>query len=630
MVRNTIWLLAFVGGVAALAALACGGGSARPLPPPVEVRQEPQGIALGGPAFEAMPGATADFGLLGGAVYQIEMPDDWNGRLVLFMHGYEELAAEANVGPPDFRAYLILHGYAWGASSFSSTSSIPGRAADETAALWDFFARKYGRPERSYVTGFSMGGAATHIAAERYGDRFDGALGQCGSAGQSPGAATPANHFVAGAYVAGVTQADYDAADDPGALIEKRILLALEDPAAHEQFENILIDLTGGPRAFDREGLHFEEPTNWERARLLITPHLADNRGVEYEPGPVSGVNADEFNRAAVRFSVNEELLREFTAGEDTTGELQTPLLALYTTGDGQVPIEQARILRRRVEAAGKGSLLVQRVYRDPGHCGFTTAEQEDAFEALVAWVEEGERPAGDDVLIDDLRGLTGAYELTPRGGTPEADAVAGAEDRVVVRGTLRLDGATFDARWVGAVVLRDGLAAPCQYTLPQVEDGRYEITVAGDAESNGCGAPGAEILLWTFVGGQRLSTLETVAWPGDGGAVTFDGTFSASSPEGKSRAVTELIGEVFDRGGDHMAPGTRVEAYVGDVLCGVASTRRTGSFSGFILSIVGPESVAGCELGATVMFRVDGQEAAQTAVNGGDEPSETLDLTIR
>ena len=98
-------------------------------------------MTLGDPAFEPLPGARADFGRLGGSVYQIEVPANWNGRLVLYMHGYGELRPTAEVSPPGIRRYLIGQGFAWGASSFSSTSLIPGRAADETAALWDYFAR---------------------------------------------------------------------------------------------------------------------------------------------------------------------------------------------------------------------------------------------------------------------------------------------------------------------------------------------------------------------------------------------------------------------------------------------------------------------------------------------------------
>lgn len=133
---------------------------------------------------------------------------------------------------------------------------------------------------------------------------------------------------------------------------------------------------------------------------------------------------------------------------------------------------------------------------------------------------------------------------------------------------------------------------------------------------------------LWTFTQGQRLFSRESVAWPGKGATTTFDASFSASAPDGGAPPTTGVNGEVFNRNGEHVPPGTRVEAYVGDVRCGVASTRRTGSYSGYILDVVGPDSVAGCERDATMTFRIDGQRAEQTAVN--DLSGRTLDLTLR
>ena len=61
-------------------------------------------MALADPAFEPLPGAQAEFGTLGGAVYQIEVPDDWNGRLLLWMHGFEELEPEAGARRRTFAA----------------------------------------------------------------------------------------------------------------------------------------------------------------------------------------------------------------------------------------------------------------------------------------------------------------------------------------------------------------------------------------------------------------------------------------------------------------------------------------------------------------------------------------------
>ncbi len=390
-----------------------------------------------------------------------------------------------------------------------------------------------------------------------------------------------------------------------------------------------MIDLTGGPRALDREGIHAEEDTNWRRVELLVGAGLAPNRDTTYRLGPRRGVSSDTFNRTAIRLPTNDDALRSFVDGNETTGKLAMPLLSLHTTGDGQVPIEQARILQRRVDAAGKSDLLVQRIMRDASHCGFTTEEQEASLEALVAWVERGVKPKGDDVLVDDLSRLDGRFELSPRPGTPEADAVPGATDRVVVRGSLTVDGAAFDANFLGAVVRRAGVITPCQYTLPSVTSGRYEITILADAEASGCGGAGAEIQLWTFVQDQRLFSREALEWPRSGRTTSFNASFSTTTPDGAAPpAASEFSGEVYRRDGRRLPAGTRIEAYVGSTRCGVASVRRTGNFSGYILDVSGPDSITGCTRGAALTFRIDGRRATETNVNDPDH-SGSLDLSL-
>jgi pimeloyl-ACP methyl ester carboxylesterase len=605
-------------------------GDSRPLPEPVDYRQTPEGVTLADPAFEPVPGASADFGQLGGSVYQIEMPDDWDGRLVLYAHGYGEEGPVASVAPPDNRRYLIGHGIAWGASSFSSNSFIPGRAADETAALWDYFALTYGRPKRTYITGESMGGLATHIAAERYPDRFDGGLAFCGAAGASSGIVAQTDYFVTAAYVAGVTQAEFDARNDNHRFVTDSIRAALDDPTAHERWVNLMIDLSGGPRAFATEGFLLEEETNWLRAEQQVTIGLARNTSRDYQMNALSGVDSEEFNRSAIRIPGNEGVIANWTRGNDATGDLKIPLMTMHTTGDWQVPIGQAKALRELVEEAGKGDMLVQRVIRDPNHCGFTGLEWDEAFEALFAWVEDGVKPEGHDLLVADLQTLSAEFELQPREGTPEADSLPAAADRAVIRGLLTLDGKPFDARWVGAVVRsEDGLITPCQHELPPVQDGRYEITVFADSESRGCGVDGAEVFLWTYTNAKLFSS-EGVAWPGDGGAADFATGFSTRDPWGGAGPTTELGGGVYDAEGGLLPAGAIVEAYVGDVRCGVASVRGGSSFFGYILAVIGPEAVPGCEAGATLNFRVDGQPVVETATNtldGGDGPA--FDLTV-
>jgi len=57
------------------------------------------------------------------------------------------------------------------------------------------------------------------------------------------------------------------------------------------------------------------------------------------------------------------------------------------------------QVYAERVIDNGKADLVVFGVVRDIGHCGFTLEEQEVAFGDLLNWVENGIKPAGDDVL---------------------------------------------------------------------------------------------------------------------------------------------------------------------------------------------------------------------------------------
>jgi hypothetical protein len=380
-----------------------------------------------------------------------------------------------------------------------------------------------------------------------------------------------------------------------------------------------MVELSGGARPFAREGLRLEEETDWRRAELAV------GAGVVPEQDP------ERFDAGALQLRTNEEALRFYVADNETSGEVRIPLLTMHTTGDGQVPIEEARILRRRVERAGRGDLLVQRTYRDPGHCGFTTVEQAASFEALVEWVTSGRRPSGHDVLTDALAAPEPELELIPRPGTPEADDVAGAEDRVVLRGVATVDGSPLEAQYFGAEVVRSGRTTHCQLELASVAGGAFEVTVLGDAEATGCGTPGSAIVLWTYVGTTdpvQLHASTEVPWPGEGTTATVDVAFSTAAPQGVAAPVATFGGEALDADGHYVAPGTRIEAFVGTVRCALTSTRRTGSFSGYSIAVAGPDAVPGCDAGAEVSFRVDGRRAAQTATNevGGSRPS--LDLT--
>ncbi|MEX2245548.1 MAG: DUF6351 family protein [Dehalococcoidia bacterium] len=604
-----------------------GTPTPRPLPAPVEIRQEPQGVGLTDPAFDAIAGAEAIYGHLGGTVYQIEMPANWNRRLVLYMHGFQSLAPEASVQTPGIRDYLIRNGYAWGASSYSGTALIPGRAADETAALWDEFVRRFGRPEYTYVTGHSMGGAATHIAAERYADRFDGALGLCGFAGQEAITQIVGDYFYAGAFVAGVTQQEFDDGD-VYEIIDQKVRPALRDPAKHEEWENILLDITGGRRPLDREGFALEEETNWFRAPILVAFGLASNVGHEYLLDDVAAGSADDFNAGVVRREpATPEQIESYFGPNQVTGDLQMPMITLHTTGDWQVPIDQQQILRRKVDVAGKGDLLVQRVVRAAEHCGFTEGEWVTGLKDLEAWVEQGTKPEGENLLVDDLSQAGTRFTQVARFGTPEGDEVAGADDRLVLSGSMTVDGAPLGNGYMWIEVIgEDGLRQVCSFSEPGSDaSGAYRRAVMAETELKGCGTPGRRLQILAFAGDELLGSQETFAWPTDAGTATFDATFSKGAAP---RSASYVYGNVTGADGQPLPPGTLVEMYAGDVRCGAGAVPHMAvQFTEpSLYSILLADDKEGCAVAKqTLEFRVDG-----VAIEGTTDPSaERVDLTL-
>ena len=111
----------------------CGGGSSAGSSAPIrtvtaETETRPQDsrtftIDTATLPFAALAGTTAVTdrwsGVLNGAGYRVEVPQNWNGRLVLYAHGYAGAGAALGFTNPSIRRHLIENGYAWAASTYS-------------------------------------------------------------------------------------------------------------------------------------------------------------------------------------------------------------------------------------------------------------------------------------------------------------------------------------------------------------------------------------------------------------------------------------------------------------------------------------------------------------------------------
>ena len=81
-------------------------------------------------------------GTLGGAPYQIEVPADWRGGLVVFAHGIQRGPGPGAVTSPPLATHIVAEGHAWAASGYRAREYRPDWFIDDLAALRDLFLRE--------------------------------------------------------------------------------------------------------------------------------------------------------------------------------------------------------------------------------------------------------------------------------------------------------------------------------------------------------------------------------------------------------------------------------------------------------------------------------------------------------
>ncbi|MDQ6671962.1 MAG: S9 family peptidase [Chloroflexota bacterium] len=398
-------------------------------PTPIAGRTTPYGVVRE-PSFTPLPAATAESGFYDGGAYRIEVPSAWNGALVLFAHGYRGEGPDIFVTDSPIREHLIDNGYAWAASSYRGNSYRPDWGVDDTLALRDIFIQRHGAPRWTILHGQSMGGHVLVASLEQHPDVYQAALSECGVMTGIGEFDFLAAYTAAADYLSGVGLLD---APDPaafGALVEQQWLPAMGTPGAYtprgERFDSVVKYLTGGDLPFREQGLAqfytrdlspfgdpASAPSGSPASRALST------RAVTFEIDPGLGVSAAQLNADVRRFdpAPGARSLSEDPVFADFTGQISVPLLSIHNTGDGFVPFKHEQEYRRKTLAAGAADLLVQRAVRRAGHCNFTTDERSRAFDDLVAWLENGTRPLGENVLTSDLAHL-GIQWTTP----PEPD----------------------------------------------------------------------------------------------------------------------------------------------------------------------------------------------------------------
>ena len=372
------------------------------------------------PRAESPRAATSRKGVLGGADYLIEVPANWRGGLVVFAHGIQRGPGPGAAAALPIGIHVLAEGHAWIASGYRAREYQPHLFIEDLVALRELFLKEIGPPRWTVIYGQSMGGHIVVASLELRPGLYQGGLAECGLVDGISIADYLMAYTAAAELIAGVPLLDAPDKEAFARVLNERVVPALGMPGSYtargRQFDSVVKYLMGADQAGNDLPLRLQglqrryllnmihRPPDLEKA-MNPGVRAASTLQIRYRIDPGLGLTEDELNARVRRVSPSKDA-RSPSANPvyaERTGRLTVPLLTLHETGDAWVPLSLEQSYRRRTIAAGTDHLLVQRVMRAPSHCGFDGEMRERAFDDLVAWIERGVRPQGEDVLAPDL-----------------------------------------------------------------------------------------------------------------------------------------------------------------------------------------------------------------------------------
>lgn len=402
------------------------------------------------PAAQATAAAHFTGTLADGATWVADRPDNWNGTLVLYSHGFGSLQA-VDAPDPQTKAALLADGYALVGSSYIGPSlwAVAGAAKDQVKAM-NAAEQAMGNAHRILALGTSMGGLISAQEAELTRSGIDGALTTCGLLG---GGVNLNNYQLDGEYAI----SELLAPDDN---------IQLVNYASQDQTQTAIQQLTGAVaeaqnsasgRARTALAAALLQTPDWISGDAPPTDYLAQEaQEASWLPGQLgfvisgrptieqaAGGNAswnvgvdyaalirrsEHFGQVAALYrsagldlradlatltrnadiAPNAKALKTLTKTSTVTGKLAIPELTMHTISDQLAPISYENWYRKLVDQAGHGSLLRQGFVQSIGHCNFSPAELVGSLKVLESRVATGHWPSTSAAALNHASATTG------------------------------------------------------------------------------------------------------------------------------------------------------------------------------------------------------------------------------
>lgn len=321
-----------------------------------------------------------------GAPWRIDIPGDWNGELVMLAHGYEPVGApRAPVWPANEATPALLGaGYAVAQSGYSRQGWAVAEAVADTERLRQHFIARHPDTQRSWIMGFSMGGAVTIASLEQQPGHYAGGLSLCGA--NLPGEA------LASELLTTLVAFDYffpHAGGLPAA--------GLASPAAAslpqmQLYQGIATALQTRPEAAQRLSTRLEVTADELAGAISLHALVFHDLATRFGGMPVGNRDAvyagfgDDaaFNAGVKRHAEDPAAHARVVDQLALTGALRRPLVIQFNQRDPTIaPRMQALYPRLAMQAGAAPSPRVLPEVGE-GHCGFSDEQTLAALKALT------------------------------------------------------------------------------------------------------------------------------------------------------------------------------------------------------------------------------------------------------
>jgi hypothetical protein len=347
-------------------------------------------------------------GVLNGANFTIQIPENWNGGLVLFAHGYLVSPAQRSYHLPyidlpfgddidrkfgdaashRMMAAALERGFATARHRYSKVGYMLQEGTLETEMLRHYFESTYGQTHPTIITGNHGGGTITINLLEKFPESYEGGI-----------ALTP----VSSPSLDSLKERVFDMRllfdylfppGLPGSVVDfsEPVNAAENIPkllAAHP--DNVPVIL----KMFDFESEQEFAYTLGFYCHVLRELAVDRNLGNAFDNTNTLYTGSDDdakLNREIPRHTADQKAVDYLTQWATFTGELQDPLIIVSALEDPIVNAEVTREYDNLTRRIGTAHNYVQ-MWVPHNRAWYTFDQIQQAFDMLLAWMTDGTRP---------------------------------------------------------------------------------------------------------------------------------------------------------------------------------------------------------------------------------------------